>query len=252
MNTAHNTKDTPTSDLRVGRRIHCVLYGGKDGTIIHVQSGLGNSHALLGDIVPIVSGSMLYIDVVWDNGTVNRQVPERIATSVQWFFLNEADYAPAQIEAALNHAEITADDAEAARIARVNAFEKQIRNFRANQDYAHFEQTPVGGGRFNINTLAAKNIRKLLKREFPSVKFSVRKNSSNTITVSWSRGVEGDTVNRRSVTDVVAPFKTGRYDAYEDYHSSSESAFNVVFGGCDYIFCQSEIGSEASNSHAGS
>ena len=46
------------------------------------------------------------------------------------------------------------------------------------------------------------------------------------------------TVNQKAVHDAVAPFKTGVYHLHEDYHSSEESPFNIVFGGVDYITAQ--------------
>ncbi|WP_372997545.1 LPD29 domain-containing protein [Marinobacter sp.] len=236
-NAAQNIEKAP--DLRVGRRIHCILYGGKNGTISAVEGtpGLGNSRRMMNGVVSVVRGPEAHITVVWDNGTISMQVPECICTGVQWRFLDEPDRTQAEINEAIAYAEKRTREAEEAREAARNAFAKRVEEYRNFEEFSHYEQSPTTG-HFDRTKLAAKNIRKLLKKEFPGVKFSVRKESYGSIWISWSQEDDGQTVNQKAVHDAVAPFKTGVYHLHEDYHSSEESPFNIVFGGVDYITAQ--------------
>jgi len=242
MGSAQNIKSA-TTDLRVGRRIHNTLYGGKDGTIFAVdgQPGLGNSLSALGGAVQITRGPEAHVNVVWDNGTISRKLPECIVTGVQWSFLDEPDHSPEQIERAIVNVEIESLKAEIAKQEKAQNFETGIQRYRASKEHSHLEQTPVEGGHRRLDTLAAKNIRKELKRVYPGVKFSVRKRSFDAIMVTWPKADDGETVNQRTVRDSLALFKTGHYDPMEDYHSSSNSPFNVVFGGADYLICQRDF-----------
>lgn len=241
MGIAANIQDT-TTDLRVGRRIHCILYGGRDGVISAVDGkpGVSKSRSALGGAVVISSGSDVHIDVVWDDGSVSLRIPECIATGVQWRFLDEDDYTQAQIDAAKAFAKETAEKAEAEKKAAAEAFDRAVKAMRENEEFKHLEQAPEGAGMYSRqrDNMTAKNVRKTLKKAFPGVKFSVRKRSCDALYVSWSREDDGETVNQRTVSDAVAMFKTGTYNAYEDYHGSNSSAFNVVYGGFDFIFCQ--------------
>ena len=240
MGAAANIQTT-TSDFRVGRRIHCILYGGKNGTItaVYGQPGQGNSRAMLGGAMQMVTGPEAEIDVVWDGGSVSRRIPECIATGVQWRFLDEPDYTNAEIFEAVQFAKDEAARAEAEKQAKAEAFDAAVARYRTSDEFKHFEQTPDGYARLgDMTKLAAKNVRKHLKATFPGVKFSVRKHSCDALWVSWSREDDGETVNQRTVRDALQMFKTGHYDAIEDYHSSSNSPFNVVYGGVDYLTCQ--------------
>lgn len=231
---------TSTTDLRVGRRIHCILYGGRDGTIYNVdgEPGLGNSQSALGGAVHFVRGAEAHIDVVWDNGTLGRKLPECIVTGVQWRFLDQQDRTQAQITDALAHVEIETARAEKLKREKAEAFDTAVKSYRVSKEFAGLEQTPVEGGRYQLDAIAAKNARKILKQTFPGVKFSVRKRSCDALSVTWPNEHDGDTVNQRTVRDALSAFKTGCYNAMEDYHSSRTTPFNVVFGGVDYLTCQ--------------
>ena len=243
MNATAELTQTLQTDIRVGRRIHCRLYGGKDGTISKVtcQPGLGNAKAMLGGAVMIGSGEEAYIDVVWDNGSVSRRVPECIATGVQWHFLDEADHSSEQIDKAFEFACQEAARVEAEKETEKKAFAASVERIRNDQEFAHINPLPESVTYRDLLTFTAKNVRKHLKHRFPGVKFSVRQRTGDGLLVTWSREVESEVVNQRTVTDAVSLFKTGRYNAYEDYHDSKSSPFNAVFGGSDFIFCQPTI-----------
>lgn len=233
---------TSTTDLRVGRRIHCILYGGRDGTIYNVdgEPGQGNSQSAMGGAFHFVRGAEAYVDVVWDNGTLGLKLPECIVTGVQWRFLDQEDRTQAQITDALAHVEIETARAEKLKREKAESFSAAVKSCRENKEFAHLEQTPVGGGYVRMGTLAAKNVRKILKKTFPGVKFSVRQRACDALLVNW-RGEDeanADAGFQQRINEALSVFKTGQYNPYEDYHSSSNSPFNVVFGGVDYLICQ--------------
>jgi macrodomain Ter protein organizer (MatP/YcbG family) len=235
---------TPTSDIRVGRRIHCRLYGGRNGTIVAVDGtpNQGNSRSMMGGAFMVVSGPEAHIDVVWDDGATSKRVPECIATGVQWHFVDEQDRTPAEVEQAEAFAKDTAEKAEAQRKAENDAFDREVQAYREDERFSHFEQTSADGKYSrDRDNMTARNIRKHLKRTFPGVKFSVRKRSFDALGINWSREAETDEINQKTVTEAVSMFKTGSFNAMEDYHSSNSSAFNEAFGGFDFIFCQRSI-----------
>jgi len=83
---------------------------------------------------------------------------------------------------------------------------------------------------------AQKNMRKLLKAEFPSVTFTVRKSSGQAITVSWDDGATDE-----EVSAIVNQFKCGRFDSYTDCRYSVSTAFTDLFGYADYVFTYRNI-----------
>ena len=76
----------------------------------------------------------------------------------------------------------------------------------------------------------AKEIRKVLKKEFPDVKFSVRKSSESAIYVRYN-----DALPVRFVEEHVRQFENIHYDQYSG---------EILSGGNDFIFVNREISSE--------
>ena len=79
--------------------------------------------------------------------------------------------------------------------------------------------------------VVGKNLRTELKRNFPGVKFSVRKESYDCYRIEWTDGPTDE-----QVSEITNRYKTGRFDAYTDYHYSEHSPFTSLFGGVDYVF----------------
>lgn len=80
---------------------------------------------------------------------------------------------------------------------------------------------------------AAKNMRTMLKRAFPGVKFSVTQNTGsmvNSITVRWNEGPEGDDVGA-----IVGRFESSYFDGQTDSNVSKASAWTDTFGGCSGV-----------------
>ncbi|ELV0485909.1 hypothetical protein SFE90_005030 [Salmonella enterica] len=91
----------------------------------------------------------------------------------------------------------------------------------------------------NTTNLAAKNIRILLKKHFPGVKFSVRKRDYTCINVSWTDGP-----TREAVEAIVDKFQEGSFNGMEDIYEYNHSAFNRVYGGVQYLFCSRDVSDE--------
>lgn len=76
----------------------------------------------------------------------------------------------------------------------------------------------------------AKNIRLMLKKEFPGIKFSVKSDYSS-IRIRWT---DGPTV--KQVEKHVNKFNAGTFDGMTDCQGWEPSAFTDAFGGVRYIF----------------
>ena len=81
------------------------------------------------------------------------------------------------------------------------------------------------------NNQAKKNLVTMLKKEFPTIKFSVTKSNHSTYNVNYTNGVPLEKV--RSITDLFESYENDQTGDYRDYNPS---LFNEVFGGFKYIF----------------
>lgn len=96
------------------------------------------------------------------------------------------------------------------------------------------EQVKPGG--YADQTLAARNIRKELKKKFPGVKFSVTSESysmGDNVNVKWQ---DGPTIKQvESITD---KYSRGSFNSMEDIYEDDKEgrAFTSVFGGTKYLF----------------
>jgi len=88
----------------------------------------------------------------------------------------------------------------------------------------------------NTTNLAAKNIRILLKKHFPGVKFSVRKRDYDCINVNWTDGPTKD-----AVENIVKKFQAGSVNGMEDIYEYRGDAFNRVYGDVKFLFCERSL-----------
>ena len=77
----------------------------------------------------------------------------------------------------------------------------------------------------------AKNLRIELKKAFKGVKFSVT-SSYSSLNVSWT---DGPTLEQ--VEAIANRYQEGNFNGMEDIYEYNATAFNDVFGGCQYVFC---------------
>lgn len=86
---------------------------------------------------------------------------------------------------------------------------------------------------------AAKNIRLVLKNQFPGVKFKVTSDYSS-VNVRW---VDGPT--DAAVCEALAPFDIGHSDSQSDYFYTERTRFSEKFGGVQYLFTRRELSDSA-------
>lgn len=218
--------------FEVGMRVYCGLYGGKDGTIIaiHGEQTPGTVRRVLGGAG--VAGGSAYIDVAWDtrgeSGGYSKRVPEGIVRGIQWKMLSGyRDPAEAIAEA---EAFVAMEEAKAS--AAAVAFEK---GKEAVKEKFSFLTVDDGTDR----NIVQKNIRTLLKKEFPKVKFKVTKGGYSARRVSW---VDGPTVDE--VKKFTGMFEAGRFNGMEDIYEYDSTPFSEVFGSCQYVFESREYSRE--------
>lgn len=87
-----------------------------------------------------------------------------------------------------------------------------------------------------------RNLLAVLKHEFPGVKFSVRTrngSTSDSVTVEYEDGPA-----KGKVEKIVNQFETTKYNAYEDCHEPTSTAYSVVCGGFDYAFVERKYSKE--------
>lgn len=116
-----------------------------------------------------------------------------------------------------------------------NDFTDAVSHFKTS---THYNALIQGDDQYS-GKLAAKNIRIELKTSFKGIKFSVRKNHFDSLSVSWTDGPQ-----KENVEAITSKYNVGRFDVYQDYHYADVSAFNEVFGGADYINLTREYSDE--------
>ena len=209
---------TTTRPVHLGMRVHCILYGGRNGTIVrlHGESRPENIVSFPG----LTSGGNAEADIVWDDGTTSNRTPESlILGSVQWRVLEDTesiDNLPGLIAMAEAHAQQLRIEAEVKLTEKQQAREKFIRD--------HPTLEPGEGSKH-----AAKNIRRQLKAAFPAVRFSVT-SDCNSINIRWEDGPTND-----QVEDITSRYKAGHFDGMTDcYEYNHDRAW--PFGDAKYIF----------------
>lgn len=100
-------------------------------------------------------------------------------------------------------------------------------------EFPDLEECPGHGG-----VGAAKNIRRVLKKKFPGVKFSVKSDYSSC-NIKWQDGPTD-----AAVSEAVAPFDIGYSDSMTDYFTTVATKFSETFGGVQYLFTKRELGAE--------
>lgn len=81
---------------------------------------------------------------------------------------------------------------------------------------------------------ASGNLRELLKKEFPGIKFSVRKDGSgDTVNITWTDGP-----TRKMVDEIAGQFEGRRFNGMEDCEEIVTSDFTDLFGSLGYIFTE--------------
>jgi len=225
MNMNQTMPCVPTDLVVIGQRVHCILYGGKDGTVVGITGEQKPQTASSLNGVICLGGGSAHFDIIWDDGTQSPRIPESLLrASVQWRIYTEVvsqkEIADAWVRVAFYKA-VARIKADKEKLAYQCAFEKVLK------DYSYLNQggsSDIGDGRF-----AAKNIRKELKMAWPSVKFSV-KSSYDSVYLTWSDGP-----TKQQVETLIEKYNNGGFDSMQDISTYTPTAFTNAFGGARYL-----------------
>ncbi len=216
--------------LKVGQRIHSILYGGRDGIIFGIKGTQSpDSVRTIGGVMSTCGRAMF--DVVFDNGTIGRSIPESVVRGVQWRISDEV-VGQLEIDQALAVAEATRlAEEEAERLARIRRAEYVEQIKRENP---HLKQRSENKG--TPWATGAANLRKELHLAFPGVKFSVKSECYSggcSINVKWDEDVD-----QKAVEEIADKYEYGAFDAMQDLAYTIDNPWSDVFGGAKYVFCQ--------------
>lgn len=211
--------------ITVGTRINCILGWAGDGIVfeVHGEQQPG-SVRIVGGIAHM--GGSAHFDVVFDNGHISRRVPECIIMGVQWKILPIIATAE-EIAASLANAACVKAQAQHAAEVAAKAFAAELDRLRADPANGTLKQ----GEDASSGKLAAVNIRTELKRAFPNVRFSVRKEDWGSIRVTWTDGP-----TESAVKEITDKYKGGSFNGMEDIYVHADSPWTTLFGGSKYVF----------------
>ena len=154
-----------STHIEIGTRIHSILYGGRDGVIyaIHGHQSPQSVRSLGGGVM--MMGGSANFDIVFDNGTETRGLPECILRGVQWRIY--ADVArPEEIAVLREHATSEGERKRLEAAEAAKKFAAEVEALRVDPRYSKLKKTGEndGGGK-----LVAANLRIELKAAFPGV-----------------------------------------------------------------------------------
>lgn len=212
--------------FQVGTRVTCSLPYAGAGIVFDIHGAqVPESVRSLGRGVG-VSGGNAHVDVVFLSGKISLKLSEALVRgSVQWSVLDEVA-SEAQVQQALEFAKAEQAKREDAARTEAQVFAAEVQRLKEAPEFAHLVQ---GDDRYS-GTLAAKNIRQVLKRAFPGVKFSVRKNSYGSVAIEWTDGP-----TEKDVENAAGGFKGGYFCGQEDMYVRQRTPWTEVFGAAEYI-----------------
>lgn len=211
--------------IRVGQKLHCILYGGRDGYVLKVNGP--QSPKSVGTLGGFVSyGGSATVDVVFDYG-ISRGVPECIVRGVQWRLYDECG-TPDVVAAA--YREAVAAECKARAEAAKREQERARERAELPAKYPHL-LTKAMRPKFSPARLAAENIRRELKLVLPGVKFRVTTDGYSSVGVRWTDGP-----TTKQVEAITGKYERGSFNGMEDiYETNRDNTFADVFGDPNYV-----------------
>ncbi len=216
--------------LTLGTHLSCNGPYGGSGIVAAIHGELGSERSRpLGGGVVLLEAAGATLDVIYDDGRLAAGLRESfLRDPTPWRVLDRPPADPAAIAAAwAMHAAYKAteaakkDEASAAYAAAKAALPAE---------YPYLATSDPKGGAL---TLAAKNLRAMLKRAFPATKFSVtteRFSMGNSLTVAWTDGPAGAAVDA-----IAQQFSAGNFDGYDDCYRYDKSPWTDLFGSAKYV-----------------
>ena len=214
--------------IQIGQKVYSGLYGGRNGVVFAIHGT--QRPETIGSIGGVISyGGNAEFDIVFENGTISRRLPESILHGVQWKIFDEVISAE-EIKKMLDFA--AAEDVRKATEAKAKAeeFTSAKAQLKADPRYSHLQQFGQGGKSMHAIQLAAINIRRDLKKTFPGVKFSVTTSHHTEVRIAWMDGPVA-----KLVREVVDRYSGGYFDGMSDIYEYSDTPWNTVFGSAKYV-----------------
>lgn len=217
--------------LKVGQRVNCAFHWAGPGIIVAIHGD--QKPASVGSMGGgcVVYGGSATFDVAYDNGLLSKMIPEAIIRGLGWTIYDEVVDADDVLDAVRHCSNFSAykkEQAEATEARRANERKQHVID---NPDLI-VEGSPQANGARG-GKLAAINIRKVLKKEFPSIVFKVT-SDYNRVNIGWTDG---------PTDKMVEKFTNRHADSYFDGMDDStkqlpDATFAQVFGGCGFIFAR--------------
>lgn len=158
-----------------------------------------------------------------------------------YYYENEEPFTEEELQQAIANAEIREANRKRHEEEKNQASKNRTEQLKKEYDYLTIK-TKETTTRDETN-----NVRKVLKKHFPNVKFSVRYSSfsgGDSIDVSWTDGpMEED------VLPLVKMFQDHHSDYSGDYYDYDPSEFNRLFGGFKFAHGQREFSEERLNEY---
>jgi hypothetical protein len=220
------TKAAAGATVVVGTRVYCGLYGGKYGIVYKIHGE--QSPATVGRLGAGVSyGGRAEFDVAFDNH-LSKRLPECIVRGVQWEIFTEVATADEIVEmiAKANASVAAANEAE--RVANERRATEREAHRAAHPELIQARDKPD----WSPSRVAAENIRRELKKAFPTVKFAVKKDGYDCVRVHWT---DGPTV--KMVQKITGKYEGYTRDGWNDdiLVSDADATFADVFGSPKYV-----------------
>lgn len=140
-------------------------------------------------------------------------------------FVFDADKVKEQIEVAKQY-EVTLQEGE---IDKARQNEVEIENLK--KEYSYLTLNPA-----NDRNVTKKNLVALLKKHFPAIKFSVKRDYSFSYTVTYTNAIP-----RKQIEVITNMFETKSFDGMTDSTEYKTTNFNKLFGGFDYVTVNREF-----------
>lgn len=225
-----------TKILSIGQVVSTSLCNAGKGVIVNIHGEQKNQ--TVNNLAGVISsGGHAEFDIIYFSGEKLHRLPERILHCPQWQITNEI-FEQNDIDALIQKAEEFERAEKMAAEKEREEFNANIEIQRKNEKYAHLTQ--YNKMQDNEVKIVGKNIRADLKKHFPKTKFSVRMRHYTAYYVSWTDGPTSE-----QIESLLNKYKTGCFDAYQDYHYSEDTPFTAVYGGIDYIFTHRTMSDEA-------
>jgi len=217
--------DKKTTILSVNQGIYSILYGGRYGYITKIEGEQKPETitSLFGGVG--VMGGNANIFIRFSNGN-ETSVPECIVRGVQW-----------EIYDILNDNEIKEIDEKYYKAIEERKIKEELKDKKDKEEhefylnkYSSYLIQPKDNKKGAFDCVK-QNIRIELKKEFPSIKFSVSSDHYGTVNVKWD---DGPTI--KEVQNITSKYEDHETDYTGDFRDYNPSNFNNIFGGCNYVF----------------